>query len=94
MTFNVSLILLQKEAVRTLTIKQFYFFSEYASDYNMAFVAAIMGMIPVLIFFLLMQKYPVGGITAGAVKVRACLKNHFSNLHAPFCGSLSRIRLS
>ena len=66
--FNVSLILLQKEAVRTLTIKQFYFFSEYASDYNMAFAAAIMGMIPVLIFFLLMQKYLVGGITAGAVK--------------------------
>ena len=66
--FNVSLILLQKEAVRTLIIKQFYFFSEYASDYNMAFAAAIMGMIPVLIFFLLMQKYLVGGITAGAVK--------------------------
>ncbi|MDO5422107.1 MAG: carbohydrate ABC transporter permease [Eubacteriales bacterium] len=66
--FNISLILLQKDEVRTLTIKQFYFFSEYASDYNMAFAAAIMGMIPVLIFFLLMQKYLVGGITAGAVK--------------------------
>ncbi len=66
--FNISLILLQKDAVRTLTIKQFYFFSEYAADYNMAFAAAIMGMIPVLIFFLLMQKYLVGGITAGAVK--------------------------
>lgn len=66
--FNISLILLQKDAVRTLTIKQFYFFSEYSSDYNMAFAAAIMGMIPVLIFFLMMQKYLVGGITAGAVK--------------------------
>ncbi len=66
--FNISLILLQKSEVRTLTIKQFYFFSEYASDYNMAFAAAIMGMIPVLIFFLLMQKYLVGGITSGAVK--------------------------
>lgn len=66
--FNISLILLQKDKVRTLTIKQFYFFSEYSSDYNMAFAAAILGMIPVLIFFLLMQKYLVGGITAGAVK--------------------------
>jgi raffinose/stachyose/melibiose transport system permease protein len=66
--FNVSLILLQKDNVRTLTIKQYYFFSQYASDYNMAFAAAIMGMIPVLIFFLLMQKHLVGGITAGAVK--------------------------
>lgn len=66
--FNISLILLQKDEVRTLTIKQFYFFSEYSSDYNMAFAAAILGMIPVLVFFLLMQKYLVGGITAGAVK--------------------------
>ncbi len=66
--FNISLILLQKEQVRTLTIKQYYFFAEYSSDFNMAFAAAVLGMIPVLIFFLLMQKYLVGGITAGAVK--------------------------
>lgn len=66
--FNVSLIVLQKDAVRTLTIKQFYFFSEYASDYNMAFAAAIMGMLPILLAFLFLQKYLVSGITNGAVK--------------------------
>lgn len=66
--FNISLIVLQKDAVRTLTIKQFYFFSEYASDYNMAFAAAITGMIPILITFLFLQKYLVSGITSGAVK--------------------------
>lgn len=66
--FNVSLIVLQKDAVRTLTIKQFYFFSEYASDYNMAFAAALMGMIPILLAFLFLQKYLVSGITNGAVK--------------------------
>ena len=66
--FNISLILLQKAQVRTLTIKQFYFFAEYSSDYNMAFAGALMAMIPVLIFFLLMQRYLVDGITSGAVK--------------------------
>ncbi len=66
--FNISLIVLQKDAVRTLTIKQFYFFSEYASDYNMAFAAAIIGMIPILVTFLFLQKYLVSGITSGAVK--------------------------
>lgn len=66
--FNIALILLQKDEVRTLTVKQFYFFSQYASDYNMAFAAAIMGMIPVLIFFLFMQKNLISGITSGAVK--------------------------
>ena len=66
--FNVALIMLQKDAVRTLTIKQFYFFTQYSSDYNMAFAASLMGMIPVLLFFMFMQKYLVRGITGGAVK--------------------------
>ena len=66
--FNVALIMLQKDAVRTLTIKQFYFFTQYSSDYNMAFAASLMGMIPVLLFFMFMQKYIVRGITGGAVK--------------------------
>ena len=66
--FNVALIMLQKDPVRTLTIKQFYFFSQYSADYNMAFAASLMGMVPVLIFFMLMQKYLVSGITGGAVK--------------------------
>lgn len=34
----------------------------------MAFAASLMGMVPVLIFFMLMQKYLVSGITGGAVK--------------------------
>ena len=66
--FNVALIMLQKDAVRTLTVKQFYFFNQYSSDYNMAFAASLMGMIPVLIFFMVMQKYLINGITDGAVK--------------------------
>ena len=66
--FNVALLMLQKDPVRTLTIKQFYFFSQYSADYNMAFAASLMGMVPVLIFFMLMQKYLVSGITGGAVK--------------------------
>ncbi|MCD7735549.1 MAG: carbohydrate ABC transporter permease [Lachnospiraceae bacterium] len=66
--FNIAIILLQKEEVRTITVKQFYFFGQYSSDYGMAFAAAIISMIPVIIFFALMQKYIVNGIAAGAVK--------------------------
>lgn len=66
--FNTALIILQKDEVRTLTVKQFYFFSQYSSKYNMAFAASVMGMIPVLLLFLLLQKYMISGITAGAVK--------------------------
>lgn len=66
--FNISVILLQKEAVRTITIKQFYFFGQYTADYGMAFAAAILSMIPVVLCFMFMQKYIVNGITVGAVK--------------------------
>lgn len=66
--FNMALIILQKEEMRTLTVKQFYFFGEHTADYGMAFAASIVSMIPVLLFFTLMQKYLVEGITIGAVK--------------------------
>lgn len=66
--FNISIILLQKEAVRTITVKQFYFFGQYTAEYGLAFAAAIVSMIPVIICFAFMQKYIVNGIAAGAVK--------------------------
>ncbi len=66
--FNIAIILLQKEKVRTITVKQFYFFGQYTAEYGMAFAAAIVSMIPVVVCFAFMQKYIVNGIAAGAVK--------------------------
>lgn len=66
--FNIALILLQRDSIRTLTVKQFYFFGQYRADYGMAFAAALLSMIPVIAFFVLMQRYIVEGIAAGAVK--------------------------
>ena len=66
--FNIAVILLQRDEIRTLTVKQYYFFGEFSAEYGMAFAAAIVCMIPVLIVFLLMQRYLVEGISAGAVK--------------------------
>ena len=66
--FNIALILLQREEVRTLTVKQYYFFGEYTADYGIAFAAALLCMLPVLLFFALMQRYIISGISAGAVK--------------------------
>lgn len=66
--FNMALILISKEEVRPLTVKQYYFFDEYSAQYGPAFAAAILGMIPVLLVFIVMQKHIVNGISAGAVK--------------------------
>lgn len=66
--FNIALIVLQKEEVRTLTVKQYYFFGEHTADYGIAFSASIICMLPVLLFFVFSQRYLVEGIASGAVK--------------------------
>ncbi|MDO5423327.1 MAG: carbohydrate ABC transporter permease [Eubacteriales bacterium] len=66
--FNVSLLVLQKNSVKTIPMQQYVFFGEHSSNYNMAFAAAVISMIPIVIFFLLCQKHIVEGMTAGAVK--------------------------
>lgn len=66
--FNASLIVLQKDIVKTVPMQQYVFFGEHSADYNMAFAAAVIGMIPVMIFFIIMQRHIQEGMTAGAVK--------------------------
>ena len=66
--FNVSILLLQQEAIKTIPMQQYVFFGAYGADYNTAFAAATITMIPVIIIFLLLQKQVVAGMTAGAVK--------------------------
>lgn len=66
--FNVSILLLQNEAIKTIPMQQYVFFGAYGADYNTAFAAAVITMIPVIIVFLVLQKQVVTGMTAGAVK--------------------------
>lgn len=66
--FVVPMVFMQQEQVRTLPLIQFYLFGQYAQYVNVAFASVILSMIPVLILYFLLQKFIVGGITAGAVK--------------------------
>ncbi len=66
--FNVSILLLQSEEIKTIPMQQYIFFGAYGADYNTAFAAAAITMIPVVIIFLILQRYVVAGMTAGAVK--------------------------
>jgi len=66
--FTISLITLQRDTVRTIPIQQFFFFSQFTVNLNLGFASAILAMLPVVIFFLLAQKYIVEGISAGAIK--------------------------
>jgi len=66
--FLLPLLYLQDKAYRTIPLQQYFFFGQYSSELNLAFAYAVMGMIPIIAFFLLMQKYIIKGIAAGAIK--------------------------
>lgn len=66
--FNMSVVFLQKDAIRTIPIQQYYFFGEYTVNLNLGFASACVSMLPVLAFFLLGQRALISGVTAGAVK--------------------------
>jgi len=66
--FNIALIVLQKEAVKTIPIQQFYFFGEFTIDLSLAFASACLSLVPIVAIFLMAQKYVIEGLTAGALK--------------------------
>ncbi|RXZ82191.1 carbohydrate ABC transporter permease [Paenibacillaceae bacterium] len=66
--FLLPLLYLQDKLYRTIPLQQYFFFGQYSSDLNLAFAYAVMGMIPIIVFFLFMQRYIIKGIAAGAIK--------------------------
>lgn len=66
--FLLPLLMLTSKNKMTIPIVQRLFYSEYNSKWNLAFAAFLLGMLPMLLFYFVMQKNIVEGISAGAVK--------------------------
>ena len=66
--FIISLIMVHSKPVRTLQLAQFYFIGQNFQDPPAAFAAFSMALIPVLVFYIVLQKYIEKGIVAGALK--------------------------
>ena len=66
--FQMSLTLLQRKEVRNVPLTQYFFFGENSVELGLAFALFLMSMIPILILYLALQKYIIGGITSEAVK--------------------------
>lgn len=61
-------LLLTKTRVRTVPIRISLFIGQNAIDFQGMFAMSILGSIPVLVLFLLFQRYFLGGLAAGSVK--------------------------
>jgi raffinose/stachyose/melibiose transport system permease protein len=61
-----SLVLYQDQ--RTLPLRTYVFYGTYTSDYGLAMAGLLISMIPIIIFYFMMQRQIISGVSAGAVK--------------------------
>ncbi len=67
-SFFWPLILIKSEYLRTLPIGMLYFDTMYGRQTNLIMAASVMNIIPLIILFIVSQKFIVKGIQLGAVK--------------------------
>jgi raffinose/stachyose/melibiose transport system permease protein len=66
--YLLPMLILQKPDLFTIPVATMSMFSEYTKQWDLGMAALAMGIIPILVFFLLLQKQVVEGITAGSIK--------------------------
>jgi raffinose/stachyose/melibiose transport system permease protein len=66
--FLLPLLFLYDPQLRTIPLATYSFFGQYTKQWDLALAGLVMGVTPIIIFFLLMQRHIIAGITAGSVK--------------------------
>ena len=66
--FGLALVLLDSQSRFTVPIGLFSFQSGYETEWQLVAAASFIGLLPVIAAFVLLQRYFVAGLTAGAVK--------------------------
>ncbi len=66
--FMVAVVIGFKESVRTLQYALYMFFGQYSTQIHEAFAAFIIAVLPVVILYVVLQRYIVAGLLSGAVK--------------------------
>ncbi|MFP3713840.1 carbohydrate ABC transporter permease [Puerhibacterium sp. TATVAM-FAB25] len=67
--FLFALTLTRTEDMRTVPIGIQLLMGQHAYEWNQMLAMSVMGCLPVLVLFLFFQRYFIGGLTAGAVKI-------------------------
>lgn len=66
--FLVAFLVYGNGKPNTLPVSQRYFFGDYTNQWNLILANFMISSIPIILFYIFMQKYIVKGIAAGAVK--------------------------
>src|SRR5699024_4863289 len=66
--FLLPLVILSDSADSTLPLVQYVFQTEFGTDYNLAFASYLMAMAPMIIVYLIAQKWIIGGVVKESIK--------------------------
>lgn len=66
--FLLPSLLLGRTELRTIPLSTYSFFGQYTKQWDLALAALVMGITPIILFFLTLQRQIIEGITAGSVK--------------------------
>lgn len=66
--FLMPLVLLSDKDQQTLQLAQYVFQGQFNTQYNLAFASYLLVLLPVLIFYVVCQKWIISGVISGAVK--------------------------
>ncbi len=66
--FLVAFLIYGTQKPMTLPVSQQYFFGTYSNQWNLILAGFVISTVPIVLFYIAMQKHIVKGITSGAVK--------------------------
>jgi raffinose/stachyose/melibiose transport system permease protein len=66
--FLLPSLVLISESQRTIPLSTFSFFGSYTSNYGAAMAGLVLAIIPLIIFFVVLQKQVIRGVIDGAIK--------------------------
>ncbi|MCY9669352.1 carbohydrate ABC transporter permease [Paenibacillus alginolyticus] len=66
--FLLPLIILSKPSMATLPLVQYVFQSKFSVNYNYAFASYLMALLPMIVVYLIAQRWIISGVIRGAVK--------------------------
>ncbi|UKS27952.1 carbohydrate ABC transporter permease [Paenibacillus sp. HWE-109] len=66
--FIVPLLFLNEQHHRTITIELYTFVGEHITNWSLLFPGLALSVTPLLIFFLMLQKFMIKGVAAGSIK--------------------------
>ncbi|MBM7577871.1 carbohydrate ABC transporter permease [Jeotgalibacillus terrae] len=66
--FMLPLVILSDSSMYTLPLVQYAFQGQFSTDYNLAFASYLLAMLPMVVLYIFVQKWIIGGVMRGSLK--------------------------